>query len=324
MIIAVNQQTLYICDPKLMVSSTRHVYTAQYVLSSEWSDLPMVTAVFLRPDGRVYETLIEDPNEVPIPWEVFELPGKIRFGVFGVDASNDVNYPTVWSEYYRIPEGCQLGEQTDPSPSLITRLIEIAESAEAAADGAVETADEAMEVANSVREDADAGEFDGAGITSITKVQTEGLVDTYEITYSDGRTSRYTITNGAPGSQGPAGPQGEAGVGIASIDVSYDGLVHHYTITLTNGDTITDDISDGVGISNINKTASAGTADTYTITYTDGSTSQFVVYNGEQGPAGPQGPQGPAGQSYVLTNSDKVEIANMVIAILPTWTGGNY
>lgn len=36
----------------------------------------------------------------------------------------------------------------------------------------------------------------GRGITSITKTDTEGLVDTYTITYSDGYTQTYTVTNG--------------------------------------------------------------------------------------------------------------------------------
>ena len=36
----------------------------------------------------------------------------------------------------------------------------------------------------------------GKGISSITKTGTEGLVDTYTITYSDGFTSTFTVTNG--------------------------------------------------------------------------------------------------------------------------------
>ena len=39
---------------------------------------------------------------------------------------------------------------------------------------------------------------------------------------------------------------------------------------------------------------------------------------------GVQGPQGPAGNDYILTNQDKQDIADIVIASLPTWTGGSY
>lgn len=45
---------------------------------------------------------------------------------------------------------------------------------------------------------------------------------------------------------------------------------------------------------------------------------------GDKGDTGETGPQGPAGQDYVLTTADKQEIAGLVIADLPTWTGGSY
>ena len=36
----------------------------------------------------------------------------------------------------------------------------------------------------------------GNGIASIEKTSTEGLVDTYTITYTDGTTTTFTVTNG--------------------------------------------------------------------------------------------------------------------------------
>lgn len=42
-------------------------------------------------------------------------------------------------------------------------------------------------------------DLSGVGIESITKTKTEGLIDTYTITYSDGQTSNYTVTNGKDG-----------------------------------------------------------------------------------------------------------------------------
>lgn len=38
---------------------------------------------------------------------------------------------------------------------------------------------------------------DGKGIQSITKTSSSGLIDTYTITYTDGTTSTFTVTNGA-------------------------------------------------------------------------------------------------------------------------------
>ena len=59
---------------------------------------------------------------------------------------------------------------------------------------------------------------------------------------------------------------------------------------------------DGRGIVSIVRTSgngSAGSTDVYTITYTDATTSTFPVYNGADG------------KTYVLTEADKTEIAEM-------------
>ena len=73
--------------------------------------------------------------------------------------------------------------------------------------------------------------LDGAGIYSIEKTSTEGLVDTYTITFDDGRTSDFEVTNGSS---------------IASIEkTSTSGNVDTYTITLTNGDTSTFTVTNG-------------------------------------------------------------------------------
>ena len=45
------------------------------------------------------------------------------------------------------------------------------------------------------------GNIRGIGITSIEKTGTSGLVDTYTITFSDGSTQTYTVTNGADGNK---------------------------------------------------------------------------------------------------------------------------
>lgn len=53
-------------------------------------------------------------------------------------------------------------------------------------------------------------------------------------------------------------------------------------------------------------------------TYEDFTEEQLAELKGEQGEQGEQG------EDYVLTATDKTEIANIVLAALPTWTGGNY
>lgn len=51
----------------------------------------------------------------------------------------------------------------------------------------------------------------GVGISKIEKIGTEGLSDIYRISYTNGKTQDYTVTNGAQGEQGIQGIQGLRG-----------------------------------------------------------------------------------------------------------------
>lgn len=129
----------------------------------------------------------------------------------------------------------------------------------------------------------------GIGIASIEKTGTSGLVDTYTITYDDEDTETFTVTNGHDGAQG------DTGNGISSAVLNDD-----YTLTLnfTNGQSYTTGSirgeqgtqgiqgqtgATGNGIASITKTASVGLVDTYTITFTDGTTMTYDVTNGANG-----------------------------------------
>ena len=82
--------------------------------------------------------------------------------------------------------------------------------------------------------------------------------------------------------KGNVGPTGLTGNGISSIEkTSTSGLVDTYTITYTNGNTTTFNVSNGNGIDRIEKTATVGNKDTYTIYFTNGSTTTYEVSNGE-------------------------------------------
>ena len=59
----------------------------------------------------------------------------------------------------------------------------------------------------------------------------------------------------------------------------------------------------GISIVSIDLTSSDGLADIYTITYSDGSTSNFVVTNGKDGEQGIQGIPGEDGHTPVITIS---------------------
>ena len=97
------------------------------------------------------------------------------------------------------------------------------------------------------------------------------------------------------GAQGPKGDKGDDGRGIISIQQ-------------TSGD------------------HSPGTRDTYTIYYTDGTSRQYVVYNGKDGDPGEPGEPGktPVKGTDYWTTSDKAGIVSDVLAALPTWEGGSY
>lgn len=68
----------------------------------------------------------------------------------------------------------------------------------------------------------------------------------------------FGIPQGETGNIGPTGPQGETGNGIASVEL-------------------------------ISGTHAPGTTDTYKITFTDGSSTTFNIYNGEDGTDGETG-----------------------------------
>ena len=130
---------------------------------------------------------------------------------------------------------------------------------------------------------------DGVGILSIEKTSTEGLVDTYTITFTNDTQTTFTVTNGADGEQGIQGIQGVPGA---------DG--HTPVITIENGRWYIDGVDsgktaegvkgeDGVGILSIEKTSTEGLVDTYTITFTNGTQTTFTVTNGADGEQGKDG-----------------------------------
>ena len=162
-------------------------------------------------------------------------------------------------------------------------------------------------------------------IVSVEKTDTEGLVDTYTITYTDGTTSTFTVTNGADGQDGRNGLNGPRGISIVSIQkTGTQGLIDTYTITFSDSTTTTFTITngadgeagedgqngtdgangrdgaDGVSIVSINKTGTQGLIDTYTITFSNNSTTTFTITNGADGAAGADGEDGTDGQDLTV------------------------
>ena len=156
-------------------------------------------------------------------------------------------------------------------------------------------------------------------IVSVEYNRTEGNKDIYVITYSDGSTSEFTVTNGTDGHSPvitiengewcidgtPTGIKalGKDGKGIKSINKTTDGLVDTYTIIYTDDTEFKFTVTNGRGIVSISLTSTSadGLVDTYTITYNDGTTSTFTVTNGANGINGIQGEKGDDGHTPVIT-----------------------
>lgn len=91
----------------------------------------------------------------------------------------------------------------------------------------------------------------------------------------------FTFISDLSGSQGMKGDKGDTGDTGATGATGPAG---------TDGE-------DGVGIASIVKSSTAGIVDTYTINFTDDSTSTFSVTNGEKGEKGDKGDKGDTGDT---------------------------
>ena len=117
----------------------------------------------------------------------------------------------------------------------------------------------------------------GNGIASVIKSSTSGIVDTYTVTFTNGNTTTFNVTNGSSIST------------IAKTGTS--GLIDTYTVTQTNGNTTQFTVTNAKSITSVAFTSNSGggaqgtpgTYDTYTITFNTGDTSTFTVYNGANG-----------------------------------------
>ena len=131
---------------ELITSGSVNVYKARFEFSEDWEGLTR-TAVF-RAGSEARSVLLDESGQCVIPWEVLSTPrAALRAGVYGT-RDGEVVLPTVWENLGIIQDGTALGEEAQPpTPGVYEQIISLVEKAEAAA--------------QSVRDDADAGKFDG-------------------------------------------------------------------------------------------------------------------------------------------------------------------
>jgi len=119
----------------------------------------------------------------------------------------------------------------------------------------------------------------GRGIIGIARTSgngAAGTTDTYTISYSNNTSSTYQVVNGTNGIDGITphiGANGNWYFGVTDTNVKAQGIngkgISSFTLTSGNG--------------------AAGTTDTYTITYTDTSTTTLQIVNGANGNPGTNG-----------------------------------
>ena len=169
---------------------------------------------------------------------------------------------------------------------------------------------------------------DGKGIKTVEKTDTDGLTDTYTITFTDDTTTTFTVTNGQNGENGTNGTNGTNGKdGVTpTVSIDADGYwiingektdVLARGVNGTNGGNGTNGANgqngvDGKGIASIEKTGEDGLVDIYTITFTDDTTTTFTVTNGQNGANGTNGTNGVDGKDGKNAEKEIAELIDVV------------
>ena len=221
-------QTLRMTQAPTIASGGVKENAVEFTFGALWDDL-ILFAVFYRKPSEVYHVRIEDGRCI-VPREVTRNPGCFFLGVMGAK-DGVTRTSTVLS--YRVEAGAITDgiEPPEPTPSIYAQILASVQSAE--------------QIAQSVRDDADAGKFNGAkgekgdtgaqgvqGVQGIQGVKGEpgkdGVSPSVEISRS-GDTTTIAITDASgvhtagikDGSKGDKGDKGDPGApGMDGSDAS--------------------------------------------------------------------------------------------------------
>lgn len=107
---------------ELLVEGAVNVNIVQFAFSSDWDGLTK-TAVF-QAGSYKYSVLLDESNEVPIPWEALQNPRRTLYaGVYGTNGESLV-LPTIWASLGTIQEGANPGKDTQPpTPSVYEQIL---------------------------------------------------------------------------------------------------------------------------------------------------------------------------------------------------------
>lgn len=147
--LTIRKQYITISNPQQFIKGTVGA-KCKVIFDKLWTDYNR-TVVF-KPSGkfrgRPIAIYVPDMiTELTIPWEVLDKVGSFKIGAYGT--TDELTTPTLWCESIIVVDGTDTTGKApqEPAPNVYNQLIDIA--------------NEAVSVAQSVRDDADAGKFNG-------------------------------------------------------------------------------------------------------------------------------------------------------------------
>lgn len=197
----------------------------KFILDDSWKEY-VITAQISNGE-KTYNLLLQN-NTAFIPADI--TAGIWNVSIFGVKGEEKRN-TTIPSDFCVVEEGFKSDGQPPipPEPDLYQKLLSEIQKG--------------IEIAQSVRNDADAGKFDGEDGNGIERIELVNKVDkvtTYKIIFTNSEEFEYQITDGADGKNGIDG------VGIKKIElVEKIEKTARYKITLTDGNYFEYEVLDG-------------------------------------------------------------------------------
>lgn len=242
-----------------------------FTFSDGWEGL-LAKATFYPPYGSPVEVLTG--HEITVPPEMYRNAGSGKMVISGYAIEDN----TLVKRKYTLP--CVMEVQNT--------IVRRGANAIPGTESVYEQLRKQMQsdIAEALEEAKNSGDFDGAAAT-VEVVNTTTLdSDAQAIVENVGTKSAAKLAFGIPrGEKGDSGERGAAGVYVLEDGDTVDDIPDDANIVLfPTGENIT--LADGRGISTIERTSgdgSAGSLDTYTIKYTDKTTSTFSVRNGIDG-----------------------------------------
>ena len=251
---------LWLVKTEPVVSGQVDTIDVKIDFSRDWDGLKK-TIVFRSGREARDVLLLDNATQCKVPWEVVSRPGgTLRIGVYGIRGSETV-LPTVWCDVGQIVPGAEPAGNTSARYEMDTfaRIVDLYEGA--------------RNTAQSVRDDADAGKFNGRAFT-----------------YEDFTAAQLAALQGPRGETGPVGPQGAQGVPGPTGPTGPAGAKGD------DGTTFTPSVSDD-GVISWTNDGGKDNPSPVSIRGPRGETGATGApgAKGEQGERGPQGEQGERG-----------------------------